>query len=204
MSRLSAVLLAAILPLPLWAQACPTASDLTEGGIIFEFEEGDSETFRELRPGLIESVYAHDAEASGATRVLLAKGLYVLEIIELERGELQPNTRLTYAFPVAADALLLPETETNGLAKWSYKVAYNDVGYIDQETQTFTPQPKFEKSYGDCTYDVLPVHVHYSETPLTDRDVLHYLPALGISYLAGNITAEGEETYEYQSIRSVK
>ena len=203
MPRLPALLTALVLPLPLWAADCPTAADLTTGGIAFDIDQEDTEIFRQKRPGLIESHYHYAGDTNSAARVLLARGLYVLELVDVNDGAPDPGTRSTYSFPVAPDQLRLPDLSDASGQGWSYTVAVNNIGEFGQEVQHYTPQPAIQKSYGDCTYDVIPVEIRYVDDPAGDRDIVYYLPALGLSYLARTIYSDSDDSFDYHSIRTL-
>ena len=100
MSRLPALVASLMLPLPLWAETCPVAADLTTGGIAFEVDQGDVEVFWQKRPGLIESHYAYGGDMANATRAMLAHGIYVLELTDLENGKVVAGSRSAYSFPM--------------------------------------------------------------------------------------------------------
>jgi len=207
MLRLPALLTALILPLPLWAADCPTRGDLSSGGIAFGVDDSDTEIFHQKRPGLIESLYAYEGDTQNASRAMLAQGLFVLELVELENGDPVPDLRSTYGFPVAGAELPVPQADMPAGTGWTFTVAYNHAGDLGTETQIYTLQPGFEKRYGDCSYEVIPIELRYltgaGEGPGADRDELHYLPALGLSYLARSTFDGSEDIYNYHSIRTL-
>lgn len=206
MSRLPLVLALLTLPLPLWAADCPVAADLEAKGIAFGAETGEVEEFRQRRPGLIESRYYLSADRSTYSQVVLAKGLYLLELTEVESGSPTPGTRSTYGFPVAPATLPVPDATTPAGTSWTWTLAYNHSGDMGQETHVYTVEPRQQLTFGACSYEVIPVEVRYlpTEGAAEDIDTLHYLPALGLSYLARTTYSGGGETYEYKSIRTLE
>lgn len=206
MSRLPLLLATLTLPLPLWAADCPVAADLADKGIAFGAETGEVEEFRQRRPGLIESRYYLSADRSTYSQVVLAKGLYLLELIEVEGGSPTPGARSTYGFPVAPATLPVPDATTPAGTGWTWTLAYNHSGDMGQETHVYTIEPSQEISFGACSYAVIPVELRYlpTEGAAEAIDTLHYLPALGLSYLARTTYSGGGETYEYNSIRTLE
>jgi len=203
MSRLPALVTSLMLPLPLWAETCPVAADLTTGGIAFEVDQGDVEVFWQKRPGLIESHYAYGGDMANAARAMLAHGIYVLELTDLENGKVVAGSRSAYSFPMPASEMPIPEDSTASDSSWSWQVAYNHNGDFGSETQVYSPQPEIQKTYGACSYQVIPIELRYGSATEGDLDLLHYLPDLGISYLARTIYSDGDDTYDYHSIRTV-
>ncbi len=206
MSRLPFALAVLTLPLPLWAAECPVSADLASKGIAFGAETGEVEEFRQRRPGLIESRYYLSPDRSTYSQVVLAQGLYVLELLEVEDGSPTPGARSTYGFPVAPATLPVPDATTPAGSGWTWTVAYNHSGDLGHETHVYTVQPSQQIAYGACRYQVIPVEVRYlpSDGPAEDIDTLHYLPALGLSYLARTTYSGGGDTYEYKSIRTLE
>lgn len=204
MSRLPALVASLMLPLPLWAETCPVAADLTTGGIAFDVNGIDIEIFRQKRPGLIESFYAYEGDPGNGTRAMLAQGLYVLELVDLENGDITPDSRGVYSFPVAPSQLPLPDLQTSPGTEWTFTVAHNFSGDLGSETQVYTVMPKEEKSYGDCAYPMIPIQMRYTTDTGEEIEMLHFLPDLGISYLASVAYDGGEDIYDYQTIRALK
>ena len=185
--------LALCLASPAFAE-CPVAEDL-EKGIKFTISGDETEVFRKLPNGLITSDYGGGGYYS---RVLLAKGVYLLEVLELENGDVIPGTRVTYAFPVRHEELPDPVPGTG----WRAELVLNEGGAFSKETQVYSFGAPQTIRFGGCAYELIPVTVDYPGE--NQQDTLHYMPALGISYLAAYKDAEETNRFEYQAIEAVK
>lgn len=174
--------------------ACPTGADIS-AGIRFNTVDGEFETFRRLDNGLIQAYYGLDSHIG--SRTLLARGIYLLEVVEMENGNADPTTRTTYSFPMPHDELPEPEPGVT----WEVRAATYANGRIDSERQVYEFGTLSEKDYGGCRYAVQPITIFYpGENDPDRRDVIHYLPEFGISYLAEFHDRETNAIYEYTSI----
>ena len=188
---------AALLPAAAYA-ACPRADDL-DSGVLFQLENGESETFRKLENGLIESVYS--LSDGSASRVLLVKGLYVVEVIDLANGVPDSSTRTTYSYPGSPGDLPEPSPGET----WTLKPAKMEGTGLSSETQVYTAGKMTEKTFGPCAYEMLPITVSYTDQPdLDQRDLLHYFPELGISYLAEFHDKDYDDVYSYVTIEVIE
>lgn len=174
--------------------ACPTAADLP-GGIKFNTSDGEFEAFRRLDNGLVQGFFGLDSHIG--SRTLLARGIYLLEVVDVENGVADATTRTTYSYPNApAD---MPEPTPGGT--WTVTAATLANGQIGSERQIYEFGEKTEISFEDCRYDMMPITIFYpDENDPARRDVLYYLPALGISYLAEFHDRETAALYDYISI----
>lgn len=177
---------------------CPTAADMANG-VRFHIVGGDSETFRQLPNSIVQ---AHYRLSPGETiRTLLAKGIYLLEVIEFENGKALFNTRTTYAFPLEPTDMPAPNPG-NG---WSTTVARLDKGELGQEVQVYNFGQVTTHTYGACSYRMMPIEIQYPEEKDSKRrEVLHYLPELGLSYLAEYHDQDGSDVYTYINIEVLK
>ncbi len=188
----SAALLAGLSPVLSWAQ-CPQKADLDQG-LFFRIEGGDVDYFKSTGPDEVMEIYATSGGSTlspePVNRLLLARGLYVLNLVDLgARGE-QEATSFSYSVPVAE--LPQPEADTRFEVTSTSGVA-GEPPKITRETYVFGPQE--EVSFGDCRYRAIPVAVTYEPGDgETERYV--YLPELGLSYMVGWDT----QTFTYQSI----
>lgn len=195
------VLMLLCLTAPLGAAACPTGADLV-GGIRLTDPDGVTETFREMQPGVVRGLYTLDDTTT--IRNLLGQGVYLLEVVDLENGAPVPDTRSTYSFPIApAD---MPRPTPNG--GWTTKVATLIDGSLGSETQVYSFGALTTQTYGACSYNMIPITVSFPPDPSDYRDTLHYLPALGFSYLAESaFTENGErnvDRYSYVTIEALR
>ncbi len=194
--RFGMIFLAAAWPAAVWAE-CPTAADL-DNGIRFRIDQADTETFRRVRPGVVEATIRF--EDGYATRNLLAQGIYLLEWVDLVDEQPDLSTRATFAFP--KNALDMPIPETGGAYRFDVVVAEN--GNFDKELQAYDVGEMVKYQYGTCVYDVLPIEVRYVPDEENSVDILHYLPALGIAYFAESLFGTDErEVYRYHTIEKL-
>lgn len=174
---------------------CPRATDL-DHGIGFDIAGGEQEEFRRTGDHMIESRYYFDAE-SGA-RNLLAQGVYLVEVVDLEHDRPVPATRATYSYPLQPDQMPVPVPG----ARWDTGVVILSSEGISSETQVYTFGEMTRISFGDCTYDMMPIQIGYRAGSESSEqvDLIHWLPELGISYLAGSVIDGQEDTYDYIAV----
>lgn len=196
-----AVILAAS---PALAQAqCPTAEDLTKG-IRFEIEGGDRETYRSFASGVIAATY--ESSEPPASRVLLAQGVYLLELVDLAEGpvgpdsRVQPGSRTTYSYPMKAPDMPVPAPG----GSWQVTAAMLSQGEIGSEKQHYGFGAMTRISFGACAYDMFPIEITYPGEDGGTVDLLHYLPALGLSYLAASTYDGSTDRYNYIAIEALK
>lgn len=194
-----ATVLSLAMAVPAAAQdACPTIDDLA-GGIRFETATGEIETFRRYSDDIVESYYAYSPDEG--VRSMLVRGLYLVEVMEMADGKMLPGSRTTYSFPMAADALPQPEPGTT----WSVTLARLDSAGLASEQQDYVFGPAQTRTYGGCAYQMIPVEIAYPDDPDPElRDILHYLPELGLSYVAAFKDSNGSDTYDYIGIERLQ
>ncbi|MCR8550353.1 hypothetical protein M4578_21230 [Salipiger sp. P9] len=189
-------LFCALLALPSGALAdCPSSADL-DRGIRFHIEGGDTEVFRRYGPDVIASVYSSGGED---TRVLLGRGMYVLEVADMSQGAPVAESATVYAFPMAPSEMPLPSPE----AGWTVNVAVKEAQGLDQELQIYSFGPLSEVSFGECVYTMIPVIQSYRPDPFEVVDFVNWLPELGLSYLVRSTDVDGEDRYVYSGIERV-
>lgn len=187
---------ALLFPCALQAQ-CPGASDLANG-IRFAVDQSDSETFRDLGDGIVESIYTFGE--GGGLRVLLAKGLYPVEFVDIEDGRLLPDTRATYTFPIPVGDMPLPAPGGG----WDTEVTIFENGGFSTETQSYEFGQMGELTIRGCSYPMMRIEVTFAPDDGNSLDTLHYLPTLGISYLASSRYDGDEDRYIYHRIEAVE
>ena len=180
------------------AAQCPTVTDMA-AGVQFETSAGEHETFRQTNPTLVEALL--DFGAGDASRTLLAKGIYLLEVVDIHDGVPQGDTRTTFSYPVGHAEM--PDPAPGGT--WSVTAATLHDGRIDSEAQDYSFGAIDSRDYGGCSYAMMEITIRYpnEDDPLR-RDVLHYLPDLGLSYLAEYHDKDGSDVYDYIKIEPVK
>ncbi len=175
------------------AAQCPTEDDLAEG-IRFGIADGAYETFTRQSDNTLAAIYG--TQDGPESRVLLARGMYLSEVINYESGALDPSSRLVYGYAMPLDAL--PTPSPNGSARIS--VTVNESGKLSQETHIYDFGPEATVNYGPCAYKMIPAEVRYEPSEDDAVDYLEWLPELGLSYLVRSRWDAGDERYEYLSI----
>lgn len=176
----------ALAMMPTLSVACPTAADLTQGGILFTAESGDTELFSTLSDGVVQALYT--ATDGAQSRVLLGRGVYLLEYTEVQNGIPNYFERVAYGFPISPEKLPLPQTDDN----YEVAVAVWDYGELHREDQVYNFGPVETIDMAGCTLERMKVTVSYHNEDQTVDDI-HYFPKLGISYLAGSSYGVGED-----------
>jgi len=196
--RIASALLPALLPGAVLAQTvCPTADDL-DSGIRFTLATGETEIFRRHESGLIEGLF--DVGSGEVLRNLLGKGVYLLEASVLKDGVIDPASRLTYSYPLPPDSLPLPQPGGG----WSVSVTLLEGTALSTEAQDYRFGAATVQGFGACSYAMIPITVRYPGVEGGQRDVVHYLPDLGISYLAEYHDSETNDIYVYTQIEAMR
>ncbi|MBY5931769.1 hypothetical protein KUV51_02055 [Tateyamaria omphalii] len=197
MSRIAHI--ACLLALPGTAMACPTSADL-DTGVRFELASGEWETFRRISDAVIEATFYY--EPGEATQVSLSQGIYILSIIEVESNALVPSTRETFTYPLRPGEMPDPA----GGGGWNVEATLLSSGGLDREVQSYTFGTSRRQGYGACFYEMIPITYRYrlEGEEETGTDELHYLPELGISYLAASRGNDYDDRYDYVSIKALK
>ncbi|MFY0635101.1 MAG: hypothetical protein JXQ91_14905 [Vannielia sp.] len=173
--------------------ACPTAADL-EGGLRLDLATGETETVTRAEAGTTVSTIGAEGFA---TRIRLAQGIYPLEVVQLEDGApSQPPTTYDYGqSPLPAPAPGLEASLEVALSDGAGRSQRHDYSFGSPVTWT----------YGACAYEVIPVTTrHFSGGEETSREVLHYLPEFGHSYLASYAEGDTLDVYTYVSVEAVR
>lgn len=191
------VLLLVFSATPVFA-ACPTIDDM-KSGVRFDLASGEYETLRLVNDTLVESIFHFDG--GGALRNLLAHGLYLVEVVDLENDTPVPSTRSVYTYPVEPNFMPMPSVG----GSWSTGAALLTSNGIEYETQIYKYGDWAETSFGACTYKSMPITIDYVfEGEFSgDRDIINWLPELGFGYLAGSIEGEDRTDYTYISIQKL-
>ena len=180
--RFATVALLALVGLPAAAQqACPTAADL-QRGIRIEFADGGIETYRQTGPGIVD-VAGTEADGTGFN-MSLARGLHLLMWEEVSGGQVNPTSRITYDYGTPPPDLPLPRPGKG----WTSEVtAVDAVTGARDEPQTHRYGSLSSVTIGACSYAMLEVDIAYA-TPDHYREMLRWLPDLGLAYLIWNET----------------
>ncbi len=172
---------------------CPVKDDLFAGGIEVRWDDDTVEVYRDIGGGLVqtESVYG-DGYVS---RLKLAKGVYVAELVDLNDGVLDLDSVVMYRYPMAAEDMPLPEA--NG--QWRVHTTYTDTYESYKETQTHIWGAEQTVTYGDCTYAVIPGRLEYRSDHYNHDEGIHYVSELGI----GLLTSYKDDEYPEPDIYTV-
>ncbi|WP_425099279.1 hypothetical protein [Tropicibacter sp. S64] len=185
----------------LWAPAvlaeCPVAADL-DTGIRMRTADGAYEELKTFTPGTVTSHYYENGTLD--SRVLLARGLYMVEFIQARDGALDTTARDTYSYGHSPQDIPLPEVGKS----LQMPVVINEGGEISQGLDVFEADPETTMTFGDCTYTVLPVRMYFDPADRETYDILHYLPDLGASYLARSFYPGADDVYDYVAIEKME
>ncbi|WP_296420313.1 hypothetical protein [Pseudooctadecabacter sp.] len=173
---------------------CPTGADL-ESGIVFTTDTGETDTYTS-RPNGIVQIDALSPE-NVTYRTLLGKGIHVLQLSDLENGQVLSDSIVSTSYPMAAAELPVPEPGT----RWRVDTMINAYGDIYPETQTQTYGQMTAYTVGDCTFDAIPAKFRYESDGFTINEDIIYLPDLGLSLLvAYEDTDAPREDYAYVAV----
>lgn len=191
-----ALLVACLAPAAAMA-ACPTGDDL-KTGIRFATSGGDTEEFSRFTEDTVASHYYVGGVLD--SRVLLARGLYLSEYLVMKDGQPDLETRSTYVFPMAPGDMPLPAP--GGV--FSVNITVNDAGALYGETDIYTSGQETQVRFGSCAYRMIPVEFRFEPDETNSVELLHWLPDLGLSYLAKSTSPDGNDTYSYISIEAME
>ncbi len=178
------------------AQPCPVAADLA-GGIVFSVGEGEREVFRSLGAGRVEAVY-HYGDGT-QSRAVLGQGVYLLDRADILDGRVLADTRMRFDFPLTPDRMPVPLAGGG----WTVQVRVDDGAEITEEIQSYSFGPRTEYTIGGCTYAMIPIHLRYAPENEGLLEVLHYLPQLGVAYMARSVYGGSDERYHYHRVAPV-
>ncbi|MEC7763056.1 MAG: hypothetical protein VX874_14230 [Pseudomonadota bacterium] len=172
---------------------CPRPDDMAGNGVRFTSSTGDVETFARYADGTIESTV--ESETGPTVRAVLAKGVYLTRIFDLVDGTAQNETVYTYPTPLAN----LPEPFPQGALTMIVEGNDGQGKFKSEESYTFGPASIL--TIGSCTFAMIPVELSYGQ----ERDIFHYLPEYGLSYLAESIAQDGTRTdYRFETVMGLR
>ncbi|QDC08850.1 hypothetical protein FHY55_06165 [Oceanicola sp. D3] len=179
------------------AAACPQAEDIARG-VRLTLTDGETEVFRATSEVLVESRLSQGADT--ATRFTYARGVYLLESIDVTAAGPLPDTRSTFALPV------LPAETPEPLPGhgWGVRMVATYSGELVTEMLGIRFGTEEEVVIGDCRYTAVPVEQRiYEDGELVARETRSYLPELGFSYAVAWYEDDNVDRYEYVSIEAV-
>lgn len=184
------------LMLPSVTLGCPTKADL-DSGIRLISADDEIETFTRLSEHVVASEYRYE-EGQG-TRNLLAQGIYLIQVQDVEDQQLVAGTRATYTYLKIPGQLPIPTPGVN----WDTRVVILDEDGLGSERQSISFGDAGDYQIGECTYPSVPMTIDYPDDAYSEQ--LIYLSDLGLSILIGALD-EGEEpdVYTYTTIEAVQ
>lgn len=189
--------LALVMALPAVAQAsCPVAADLDRGGIVFSFD-GDFEIHTRASGGVIEILSSKDADGI-AVKTVLAHGVHVLQLADIQNGTVLPDSVWRFTFPVPAAELPMP-VQGSG---WTARTTSSVDGVSETEVVTHTWGTMQPYEIGRCTYEAIPVRVSFDGESYDHEEDLMYFPDLGTAVLIRYSDSEGADLTTYTDIRA--
>jgi len=179
---------------------CPTEKDLRTG-IEFTVDGENSEIYKAENPNIVSVLYS--APDGYQSRILLGKGIYLLEFAELVDGTPDASSRTTYSHALQPEDMPMPKP----MGRWVSEAAILEGGSPGKEIHNHSFGPLTELTIGTCSYDMIPIKVRYDDEDQT-IDELEYLPSLGIALLAGVSYDEGDErtveVYSYTAVTKAR
>lgn len=155
--------------------ACPTTDDLGRG-IRLISTMGEVETFTRVDDHHVAAIWlANAGDAQGVLTVLM-RGVYLLSTGDTTRGIPVSSSVTHFGYPVAAAETPVP---TPG-ETWTVTVQIDPGKSTETEQHTYTFGASTTDAIGECTYDMVPIHLDYGDF----YEVLNYLPDAGFAYYA--------------------
>ena len=158
---------------------CITAADLDQG-IRATLADDGVEEYRAIGENLIE--LRNDYGDGVVTNILLAHGVYVIDVFDTENGQPVAEGRTVTRYPVTIDAMPLPEAG----GTWQVAVELADAGGISTEQQSHRWEKPTTVTYDGCTYEAIPGTIRYDYPDGWYIEELLYLPAIGIGLLTAS------------------
>lgn len=171
---------------------CPTADDV-ERGVRFTASNGNTDTYRRTGDGVIEADF-RDAGGQG-TRVTLAKGIYILSFSRASGSEIDARSTSRWSYPEAD----FPDPVAEG--GWDVEAIVASPDGTETQSQKIRFGEPTEMTFGDCTYEMLPIEAEFRAETFNYFDRLHYFPSLGIAYVAASGDLGGEPHFVTDNIR---
>lgn len=154
---------------------CPTANDLDRGIQLTDLD-GSTETYRRQSELFVRGVW--DDGIGAGSSFLLLKGIYVVEVFDIENGDVVSGTRVTHAYPLKPADAPLPVAG----GRWDTEVITLDQGEATTQRESHLFGPTTQATIGGCSYEMMPIiGIYHDEGGY--EETLHYLPELGLAYL---------------------
>lgn len=178
---------------------CPVAADLA-GGIRVTETDGTINLFTAQGNGVVQN----DGTApDGYTyRNVLAQGTHLVELGDTENGQYVNDSRRIITYPMERTVMPLPTPNSRWDVATTVAAMGND-GYPEQQVQGWGAPATL--TIGECTYDMIPGKVTYTNSDFVVFEGLHYLPALGLALLHSyQIQGDPADTYTAAKIEAVR
>ena len=177
---------------------CPVAADLQNGVRVTE-TTGTTNLFTAQANGRVQN--------DGATpdgylyRNVLVQGTHLAELGDTDGSDYLPGTRRTVTYPVADSAMPLPQPNTS--ATYETTIATSSGSYPETQDQRWGAMTTLP--IGECTYDMVPGKITYTNSDYVVFEGLHYLPALQLALLHSyQIQGDAPDVYEAALIEAVQ
>lgn len=177
---------------------CPVAADLATGVRVTE-TDGTVNLFTAIGDGTV----VNDGTApDGYTyRNILAQGTHLVELGDTSNGAFMPDTHRVVTYPTPRANMPAPTTTTS--YEFDTTIATSTGEYAEVQTQRWGAQSSL--TIGDCTYDMIPAKINYTNADYVVLEGLHYLPALELALLHSyQIQGEPASIYTAAKIETVQ
>jgi len=188
----SILLLTCLAASPAFAQ-CPTEADLT-GGILITEMDGTTNQFTGQGNGIVQN----DGRApDGFTyRNRLAQGTHLIELGDTDGRNYINDSRIEVSYPQAAARLPIPTASS----RWNVETVVSDSNGRYPESQTQSWGAMTTLTIGNCSYDMIPGKVSYTNADYVVFEGLYYLPELKFAFL-NTYQIKGEDPSVYTPMR---
>lgn len=156
---------------------CPTGADLTGAGITLLHDDGSSDYLLAGEPGTVRAMVRF-SDGYGANN-LYGQGVHLLQLMDAWDGRPDLQTLRIYDYGMAPTELPVPAP---GLT-WSIDYEVRTSDGVGKERQDQSWGMAEERTFGDCTYQVIPGEIEYTYPDGSHREEMLYFPDLGVSFL---------------------
>jgi hypothetical protein len=163
---------------------CPSSPDDLAGGITVTFDDGSVTQLTRDADGMIVERTEYNDEAGLGFTARSKFGFAHLEATDTDKGAIVSDRRIVYDYGALGLELVdTPETETTGYTI-ERKVTFAD-GFSQDERVTFRTREYAERTWGDCSYRVLPIEVSNFDSDDGRAQVYAYVPDLDVAFFIG-------------------
>jgi len=177
---------------------CPVAADLA-GGVRVTETTGTINLFTAQPNGRVQN----DGTAVNGYlyRNLLVQGTHLAELGDTDGRDYLPDTRRTVTYPRPDAQMPVPTPNTTA----TYETTITTSGGSYPETQDQSWGAMTTLTIGDCSYDMIPGKITYTNTDYVVFEGLHYLPALELALLHSyQIEGSAPDIYDAATIEAVQ